>query len=372
MDFQNESLKKYFQIVDKYVLGQVIEVFLAGVAIFTSIIFASDTFITLIKQITLYGISFKIALMMILLNIPSVLIMTIPMSMLLATVMTLNKLCLASEITVMRACGIGINRIARPVFIFAVLMSLLSFVINETIVPMANAQSKALALWALGQKNVPEGRKNYTLKELTDGNKVKRLFFVENCEKDKLENVTMLDVSKEGVIQVIQSKSGKAVDRGWQFQNGAIYTITKNGKTLNTTWFDTSIVNFGLDLEKELSKGASKQYNSKQLLDEIKTIDDKEQKAEFKIQFFDKFALPFTTIIFVLLGVPLSITPPRVRYNRGFLFSILIIFLYYLIRALSLSFGETGAISPFLAAWAPNIVLLALGCLLYYQKAYKL
>ena len=105
-----------------------------GVFVFTTIIFASDTFITLIKQIAKFGIPFKVAFIMILLNLPSVIVMTIPMGVLLATVMTLNRLSLSSEITVMRACGIGLNRIAKPIFIFAVLMSLSSFFIFLIIV----------------------------------------------------------------------------------------------------------------------------------------------------------------------------------------------------------------------------------------------
>src|SRR5574344_1457372 len=142
-----------FTKLDKYILKQVIEMFIAGVFIFTSIIFASDTFITLIKQISLYGIPFKVALMIIILNLPSVFVMTIPMGVLLPTVMTLNRLSLASEITVMRTCGIGLNRIAKPIFAFALVMCIASFFINEALVPITTKQSKDLALWALGQKN---------------------------------------------------------------------------------------------------------------------------------------------------------------------------------------------------------------------------
>jgi lipopolysaccharide export system permease protein len=83
-------------------------------------------------------------------------------------------------------------------------------------------------------------------------------------------------------------------------------------------------------------------------------------------------ALPVTTIVLVLVGVPLAITPPRVRYNRGFLFSILIIFAYYLIRALSISFGEAGVIHPLFAAWLPNIVLAVFGAIMYYRKVYTI
>ena len=77
-------------ILDRYVLKQLTDVFVLGVIIFTSIIFASDTFITLIKQISKYGIPFKIAFIIIILHLPSVFVMTIPMGVLLSTVMTLN------------------------------------------------------------------------------------------------------------------------------------------------------------------------------------------------------------------------------------------------------------------------------------------
>lgn len=361
-------------ILDRYILKQVIEVFILGIIIFTAIIFASDAFITLIKQISLYGIPFHIALMMIMLNIPAVIVMTIPMGSLFATVMTLNKLCLSSEITVMRACSIGLNRIAKPIFIFATIMALLSFTINETIVPAMSKQSKILAMWALGQKNIPNGKQNFSFKELKDGNILKKLFFIQKCEDNELHNIVVLDLSNKNTIQIIQAENGATSTDGWVFNNGAVYTIENNQKVLNTTWFENSIVDFGLDLKEEMSSEDVTQYNIIALYKNIKKNKPIEQEimTKMKIHFFDKFALPITTIVFVLIGVPLAITPPRVRYNRGFLFSILIIFLYYLIRALSMSFGETNAINPYLAAWAPNIVIASIGGYLYYKKVFTI
>ena len=361
-------------VLDKYILKQVIEVFILGVVIFTAIIFASDAFITLIKQISMYGIPFNIALIMIMLNIPAVVVMTIPMGALFATVMTLNKLCLSSEITVMRACSIGLNRIAKPIFIFAIVMAFVSFFINETVVPAMNSQSKTLALWSLGQKNIPNGKQNFTFKELQDGNILKKLFFIQKCENNELKNIIVMDLSNKNTIQIIQSKSGTSGTDGWTFNNGAVYTIENNQKILNTTWFEHSLADFGLDLKDEMTKQDVNQYNVLALYKAIRKKQNIEEDVltKFKIQFFDKFALPFTTIVFVLIGVPLAITPPRVRYNRGFLFSILIIFLYYLVRALSLSFGETNAINPYLAAWLPNIVLTVLGGWMYYKKVYTI
>lgn len=366
---------KNTKILDKYILKQIIEMFIMGVFVFTSIIFASDTFITLIKQISLFGIPFKVALLMIILNLPSVVVMTIPMGVLLSTVMTLNKLSLASEITVLRACGIGLNRIAKPIFIFSVAMCICSFVINETIVPVANKFSKDLALWSLSQKNVPDGKENFVFKDIDSDGRLKRLFYVGHCEDKILYNITVLDTSKDGTIQVLQAQEGKTTPSGWDFQKGAVYTVGQEGKVLNTTLFDDSTVKFGLDLSKQLNKNLAKEMNFVSLVKYIATnlhTLDAEERSIVVIELYDKLALPITTIALVLVGVPLAITPPRVRYNRGFLFSILIIFAYYLIRALSISFGEAGTLTPFFAAWMPNIILTVLGTLMYYKKVYTI
>ncbi len=363
------------KLLDSYILRQVIEMFIMGVCVFTSIIFASDTFITLIKQISMYGIPFKVAFMMIILNLPQVIVMTIPMGVLLATVMTLNGLSLKSEITVMRACGIGLNRIAKPIFIFAVVMSICSFFINETIVPVMMKQSKDLALWALGQKNIPDGKQNFVFKELNDNGVLKRLFYVGHCEDKILYNITVLDSSKEGTIQILQANEGSTSPEGWHFQKGAVYTVGDDGKILNTALFDDSVFKFGMDMSKQMNKDVAKEMNFPKLVKYIGENGSHLEKKErniLVIELYDKLALPLTTIALVLIGVPLAITPPRVRYNRGFLFSILIIFAYYLIRALSISFGEAGTLPAFLAAWMPNIVLTIAGAALYYKKVYTI
>ena len=185
--------------------------------------------------------------------------------------------------------------------------------------------------------------------------------------------MTVLDNAKEGTIQVLQARQGKTSPEGWVFERGAAYTIGNDGQVLNTTLFDSSTVKFGLDLSRELNKNVAKEMNFTKLMKYLTSskISDEDRRA-YTIELFDKIALPLTTIVFVLVGVPLAITPPRVRYNRGFLFSILIIFAYYVVRALSISFGEAGSLAPFLAAWLPNICLTIWGIWLYYKKVYTI
>lgn len=368
------GLLKKITILDKYILRQVFEVFILGIVVFTSIIFASDTFITLVKQITLYGIPFNVALMMILLNLPSIIVMSIPMSVLLSVVMTINKMCLNSELTVLKALGFGVARIAKPIFIFSISMSFIAFVVNETIVPITSSQSKTLAIWALGQKNVPEGKQNFSFQETGDDKKIRRLFFIEKCVDKTLKNVTILDLTNKNTIQIVQAETGKTMQKNWLFNDASVYTISNVGKILNTSWLGTTTCDFGFTVEKDFFELKPEEHNFANLYKYLKTnnADIAEKRKLYEVMLHDKVALPLTTFVFVLLGIPLSITPPRVRYNRGFLFSILIIFIFYLLRAFAFSLGESGKLEPIVAAWMPNVTLFALGAFLYWKKAYTI
>ncbi len=377
-----KDIKAYFKskwddlsILDRYILKQLIDVFVLGVIVFTSIIFASETFTQLIKQISLYGIPFHIAIMMIVLNLPQVFVLTIPISTLFATVMTVNDLSLKSEITIFKACGISIERISRPIFCFALVMTLVSFLINELVVPIASVQSKSLAIYSLEQKHIPENKMNFTIKDIDKEGKLKRLFYAQWCKDKTLNNVTVVDISNPKNIQIVQAQKGSTSDYGWKFDDGVIYTISKDGKIFNTSLFEESNVSFGIGDVNEMVKETTSEFNFFKLMRHIKKQKnnlEKKVRLEYEINLFDKLALPATTFALALIGVPLAITPPRVRYNRGFLFSILIIFIYYVIRALSLNLGATGTIPPFLAAWLPVVSIASLGGLLFYKKAYKI
>ncbi len=362
-------------ILDRYILKQLSDVFILGVVIFTSIIFASETFTQLIKQISLYGIPFHIAIMMIVLNLPQVFVLTIPISTLFATVMTVNDLSLKSELTIFKACGISVERVARPIFCFAIVMTILSFFISEFIVPLTSVQSKSLAIYSLEQKHIPENKMNFTIKDIDKEGKLKRLFYARWCKDKTLNNVTVVDISNPKNIQIVQAKKGSTSDYGWLFEDGVIYTISRNGKIFNTSLFEQSNVSFGIGDVNEMVKETTNEFNFFKLMRHIKKQKSKLEKKirlEYEIDLFDKLALPITTFALAIIGVPLAITPPRVRYNRGFLFSILIIFVYYVIRALSLNLGATGTIPPFLAAWLPVITISVIGGYLFYRKAFKI
>ncbi len=365
------NLEKY-RLLDKYIVKQLLETFLMGMVIFTSIMFASDTFITLVKQISMYGIPFNMAIVAVILKLPAILVLTIPMGVLFSVIMTINKMSLNSEITIMRACGIGINRIVKPVLAFAIVAAVSSLFLSEIVVPAASKQAKNLTIWALGQKNIPDGSKNFSFKELRSGNRLKRLFYVDSCEKKTMNGVTVLDLSRDNTIQIIQSKHGSSKPDYWKFNKGVIYTVANSGQVLNTTIFDNLKLFNSFNIIEKFKKTKATEMNffslAKYIYQNKKT--NNVNVVDLMIELHQKLALPVTTFIFALLGFPLAITPPREKTNRGFLFCILIIFLYYLLSAFATALGQSGTLIPIISAWMPNVILGLLGVYLFYRKAY--
>jgi len=360
------------KILDKYITKQLIETFLLGIIIFTSIMFASDTFINLVKQITSYGISGKVALLVFILKLPSIIVLTIPMGVLLATILTINKLCLNSEVTIFRACGISIARLSMPVFIFGIAAALTCFFINELIVPAANVQARNLTMLALTQKNIPEGKSNFSFQQFNENGQVKRLFYIDKCYNGKLHGITALDMSKKDAITVIQSKHGDTNPDYWNFDQGVSYTLTKSGKIKSSILFDSMQLFTSFNSSEKMNNRKAKEFNFYNL---IKYIDYQKKKGNNEvsgllIQLHEKFAIPVTSFLIAIIGIPLAITPPRAKLNRGFLFSILILFCYYLLRAFSISLGESQILDPTFSAWLPNIVIASVGGVLFYRKAF--
>ncbi len=361
-------------ILDKYLLKQLLETFFPGIVVFTSLVFASDQFLYLVKQISNYGIPFKVAFLAVLLQMPYIIVFTIPMAILLATILTFNRFNTNNEITVMRACGINLRRLAMPVLIFSFVAALSSFFINEFVVPAANTQARNLMLWAIMQKNLPSAKTNFSFKEFDVNKQLKRLFYISKYEDKKIEGVTVMDLSKQGIIQVLQAKHAEALPDKWKFYDAVNYTISQNGKIMNTAVFKESAMNTVFNLSKLKKLHRAGELNFFDLSKYISKVEEKEKDnpdlAELKIRLYEKISLPATCFLISIIGIPLAITPPRARFNRGLLFSILIIFLYYLLRAISTSLGEAQILDSLFAAWFPNLVVFILGCWLFYRKEF--
>jgi lipopolysaccharide export system permease protein len=261
-----------------------------------------------------------------------------------------------------------------PVLAFSFVAAVSSFLVNEFIVPAANTQARNLLVWAITQKNIPNEKSNFSFREFDMNKQLKRLFYISNYHNKKLEGVTVLDLSRNDLIQVMQAKTAEAKPDRWVFHDAVNYTLSPNGKIMNTAVFSESTLNTDFNLAKLKEVNEAREFNYFSLLKHIEDIQAKDRNSAqipgLEINLYEKVSLPATCFLISIIGIPLAITPPRARFNRGLLFSILIIFCYYLLRAISTSLGETRILEPFIAAWLPNFLVFVLGMVLFYRKEF--
>ena len=91
----------------------------------------------------------------------------------------------------------------------------------------------------------------------------------------------------------------------------------------------------------------------------------------FEVALHMKYSIPFSGLIFVLLGVPLGLRAKRGSKATGIILSIVLVLLYYIFLSTTRSFGRGGMLTPFLAAWLANIVFGTLGFIIMVRSERK-
>jgi lipopolysaccharide export system permease protein len=90
---------------------------------------------------------------------------------------------------------------------------------------------------------------------------------------------------------------------------------------------------------------------------------------DMALEYHRRFSLPFACLVFALVGMPLGIQNQRSGKAAGFSLSIGLLLAYYIVLSAGKTLGEKELLSPFLAAWAPNLLFIALGCYLFKKTA---
>ena len=126
------------RILDRYIFQEVVFAFLFAICAFTAVFIGSGTLFRIARYITDYGASFSSVVKIFVYGLPSIIMWTFPMSMLLATLLTFGRLSSSSEITAMKSCGISFGRIAAPAVFLGVIVTICAILFNEHVVPWAN------------------------------------------------------------------------------------------------------------------------------------------------------------------------------------------------------------------------------------------
>jgi lipopolysaccharide export system permease protein len=375
-----QALRNFFSfsVMDRYLAIELILPFLFGVGVFSSLGVSVDALFDLIRKITESGLSFAIAAKIFFLRFPQFVAYSFPMSSLLATLMTYSRLSSDSELTALKACGVSVYRMVLPALGICCIITGLTFAFNELIVPAANYQSAITLAEALQEDNPPFSERNIRYEEykkvtLPNGETeqvMSRLFYAKKFDGERMQGLTILDFSQEGLDQIISAKSARwnSQQSLWDFSNGTIYVVSTDGALRIVTFEQQQLKLPRAPLDLASRKRNYDEMNIAEASDYLELLkqggsDDQIRKLQVRIQ--QKYALPFVCIAFGLVGAALGAQLEKAGRATGFAISLAIIFGYYLSTIVFASLAQLGYIAPILGGWLPNLLgVMAAGLLL--------
>ncbi len=296
--------------------------------------------------------------------LPDSMFMVLPAAVLFATVFAIGALTRHSEITAAKASGISFYRFIAPIFVGAVIATLLGLVLGE-LAPITN--KKRLEILQGNQQNVGNDRYNFAY--AADGGRVY-----------KIGALHLLDASIDGMVierkgkgpeypsYVVSANSARYnAKTGWIMKGGALHVIPDTLHNL-TFSFDSLVDKHFTEPPKQLTlaQKAPTDMGFRELGRFIESMERSGAEVnELRVERMLKIAIPVTCIVILLFGAPLATSTQRggAAYGVGLSLATTVIFL--MLIQLTKGIGGKGMIPADLAAWLPSIIFGLVGAVLF-------
>ena len=352
-------------ILDRYLVAELGGPALFGAAAFT-LIFVATQILAIGRLVSQENLPLFIAIEYFLWEMPAYLLLVVPMAMLFGTLLSMGRLSGESEITALKAGGVSLVRMFVPLAAVGLAVSLVSLVVQEELVPLANDHAAYLRESAIEHLS-PAASNLSAVTDLPGGGKQVTIAGGLYAATQTLLNVTVLRYdAKQNLAEMIVSERARYAPPTWTFQNARTYQFTA-GDVSGTLVSPTLAVDIG-ERPNEIAK-RSLQANDPENLSrgEIKTALDTAtlsdpQRRLFTATYAAKLARPFSAFVFVLFGFPLGMR--RIRGGGaalGFGLALSIVFVYYVITTIALSLGSLALPLAGIAAWTPNALFSLIG-----------
>jgi lipopolysaccharide export system permease protein len=368
----------HISIMDRYISLEMIAPFLFGVGSFSSIALVIGSLFELVRLITDAGLGVLTAIQIFALQLPQFMMYSFPMSVLLGTLISYSRLSSDGETTALRSSGVSPYRLVVPAVVLSLLISGMTFLFSEVLVPSANWQAKTILRSALKQDNPQFKSKDIFYQqygEVTQPNGAKeqsliRSFYARRFDGRKMRGLTILDFSQGTLQQVLSAESARWLPdlNVWDLENGTTYLIGNDGSYRNILRFERQQLRLPrapLDLANEQRNSAEMNITElSRYIELVRASGNYKEAKKLEVSLQQKYAFPFICVIFAMVGSPLGMRPQRTSAAKGFGLSILIIFGYYLLLFICGALGQVEILSAIAAAWLPNAIGLGAGLFL--------
>jgi len=362
------------KIIDRYMSKSFVASFVWCLFVFVTMAIIIDIF-SFIDDIVKYKIPFQSIFAFYFYYTPTIFVQITPMAALLSTIYMLSNLNKNNEIIAMKSSGIGLWRILTPLLVIGFMISAMTFIINDKVIPMTSKISQMIRRDEL-EKNKIDTNKTRIIDNVAVYGTGNRIMFARSYDtiNKKLTDIIMHehDVS-ENLISKTTAASGTWTGDSWKFTKVLIYKVDNAGKMTAPPEFYAEKI---MPIKERPRDFASKEWKSdfmsyRELRKYIENFRGSGMKIvkSLLVDMHYKVAFPFISLIIIMVAAPFALLTMRGGVMIGIGMSIVIGLLYYAIIAISLAFGKAGIFPPIIAAWFGNIVFTALGIYLLNKRA---
>jgi lipopolysaccharide export system permease protein len=345
------------KILDRYMLQELVGPFLFGLAAFT-LLFVAGNLLNIARLVSEEHASVFAAAKYFVYTLPSTLVLTFPMSMLLAVLLAMSRLSGESELTAIRAGGVSLYRIAAPFVAVGLAASLVGFLFQEYVVPFASSKANDILHTEI-QSGGTGALANQTVSTML-GNGDQQVTFAQGFDPatDQLQGTTV-EVFRAGypISLLFAPRATFSGDR-WEFQDAVLYGLQP--PCCKVSDYPVLEIDIGADPSQIVEQTKSPEDMSRseisQLLRSGVKNADRSRYALLKVTFDSKLARPFAALVFTMLAMPLGVRPQRSSSGAGFGISILIVFAFYVVSTICLAVGRSNPNVSLLMAWLPNVI----------------
>ncbi len=361
------------RILTRYILGEILSHTLIGCALFTFILFM-PYLPHVLEMVVRNSSTFSNASEIFLFTLPNLFRVTIPMSVLVGILLGLSRLAADSEIIAMRASGLGIGYFVRVSSIVAVGGTLLGLAnslylaprANQAILDMEQALETSQASYQIQPRVFYEDFKNFVL-------------YVQNVRSgtgaSNWDQVFMADVSDPTAPRITTAASATVASDSTQvllmrLRNGAQHdTVDDQPDQYNISAFTTTDRPLELSAQSDVHLGRRDTAIYALPINTLLMRVHDPDPERFLIELNNRFAFPAACLVLMLVGVPLGVASRRGGKSSGFVYTILLVFLYYFLSSTGIALGRQNRLPAFLAVWSANLLFAGVGIFLLWQMA---
>jgi LPS export ABC transporter permease LptG/LPS export ABC transporter permease LptF len=365
------------RILTRYILGEVTAHALIGVSVFTFVLFTKD--LGQILELVVRNSAPLVSVAQVFgFLLPVTLTISIPAGVLVGILIGLSRLAADSEVTAMRACGVGIWSFLRIIAIFVVVAWGLALVNGVYVAPASEAAMARL------QDRLKSSQASFEVQPRVFHEGFPRLvLYVENVQAARgaaiWKGVFIADISNPAAPRITLAEQGILVSEG---QNRLHLHLT-NGSTHESDPSDPShyqISTFDVtDLPIPMPQSENAKESSTTPISRLNTMELWRLAANPKnplgrmelIEFHRRFALPTACLVLALVGIPLGLSSKKGGKSTGFVLTIALVFAYYFVSLVGVSLARQGKVSPGIGVWLADIVFFIGGAFLLWRAERK-